>query len=166
MSPDVLLQIERLDSSHLKNEFDCGNHGLNDFVRKYANQNARKRVSTTYVAVERGDKIVLAYYSISVGALACGVLSDEETGKLPRYPMPVVKLGRLAVDKSVQNQGIGRILLIDALEKILSVAEKVAVYAVEVDALNDAAKRFYTRYGFQPLKDDDLHMYLGPVHTF
>jgi len=160
MSLDFELLIEKLEAFHTKEDFDCGDTGLNEFVRKYAGQNARKRFSTTYVAIEAGTKKILAYYSISAGSIECAALPDKEKKRLPRYPVPVVKLGRLAVDRSMQNQGLGQILLIDALEKIISIAEDIAVFAVEVDALNEGAKRFYQRYGFQSLKDDDLHLYL------
>jgi ribosomal protein S18 acetylase RimI-like enzyme len=161
---DFELQIEKLESSHLRDEFNCGDPGLNDFIRQYAGQNAKKRFSTTYVAVKKDTIHVLAYYSISVGSIVCEALPDQERRGLPSYPVPVAKLSRLAVDQSVQHRGLGRILLIDALEKILSIADEIEVFAVEVDALNEAAKRFYQRFGFQTLKDDALHLYL-PMKT-
>jgi ribosomal protein S18 acetylase RimI-like enzyme len=164
MPLDRKLTIERLGPSHVKKEFDCGNPGLNDFIRRFAGQNAKKRFSTTYVVVESESVDVLGYFSISVGSIACELIPDAARKKLPRYPVPVVKLGRLAVDKEVQNQQIGRILLIDALKKIVSIAEEVAVFAVEVDALNEGARRFYKKFGFEELKDDKLHMYL-PLKT-
>ena len=82
----------------------------------------------------------------------------------PRIPIPVVLLGRLAVDNSQKGRGLGKLLLLHALWRSQQVSKEAGVYAVEVDALHEEAARFYARYGFQALLDDPLHLYL-PMKT-
>ena len=83
---------------------------------------------------------------------------------MPKHPVPVVLLARLAVDQSVQGKGLGEGLFLDALQWTLDLSAGLGVHAVEVDALNDTATRFYRKYGFTPLVDDPLHLYL-PIAT-
>ncbi len=85
---------------------------------------------------------------------------DTIPEKLPRYPIPVAHLGRLAVDRQAKGQGLGKALLADALKRILAVADQLGVYAVEVFALNEAARDFYIKFGFRPLLDDRQHLYM------
>ena len=141
--------------------FDCGEPDLNEFLRKYAAQNARKKLSTTFVAVEPGSSEVLGSYSIFSGQVACKDLSDEQRAGLPGYPVPVVKLARVATDRRVQRQGVGRFLLVDALRRSLALSEMLGIHAVEVDASTPAARVFYLNLGFRPLQDDPLHLYIA-----
>lgn len=77
--------------------------------------------------------------------------------------VPVVLLGRLAVDRSFQGKGLGAFLLIDALRRALYISEQVGIRAVEVDAIDDAARRFYLKFGFRSLLDDSRHLMM-PMH--
>lgn len=149
--------IERLSSSHDRNGFDCGDDGLNDYLRQYAGQHDRKGLGRTYVAVERGSEAVKGYYTISSGAVSFEVVPEN----LPRHPVPVVLLARLAVDRTTQGQGLGAMLLIHALKRALDVSEQLGVHAVAVDALNESARAFYLKYGFMELLDDSLHLFLS-----
>jgi GNAT superfamily N-acetyltransferase len=103
---------------------------------------------------------VLGYYALSNHLVRHEALSEELAKGLPVVDIPVVLLGRLAVDQSVQGQGLGQHLLIDALRRVAHVAEHIGVRAVEVDALDDEARRFYLRFGFFPLLDDQRHLFL------
>jgi len=152
--------IEPLDKSHQRENFDCGEISLNDFLRKYARQNAERGLGRTFVAVLPGEKRVLGYYTLSSGSIAFDAVPE----KLPRYPIPVAHLGRLAVDSSMRGQGLGELLLIDALERTVIISGEFGIYAVELFALTERAKQFYLKYGFVSLKDDDKHLYL-PVKT-
>ena len=149
--------IEPLSSKHDRSSFDCGEPSLNTYLRQYARQNDEKGLGRTYVAVEPGQTRVEGYYTISTGA----VTFEQVPEKLPRYPIPVVHLGRLAVDLSAQGKGLGELLLVDALKRTTMAAEQLGIYAVEVRALNDSARRFHLKYGFTPLLDDGLHLYLS-----
>ncbi len=114
----------------------------------------------TYVAVRPGEKQVLGYYTLASGSISFQNLPDSSARKLPRHPVPVILLARLAVDQSVQGQGWGVGLLIDALQKSLGLADKLGIHAVEVDAIDQQAKSFYERYGFVPLLDHAFHLFL------
>ena len=86
--------------------------------------------------------------------------SDEAKG-LPRLDVPVVLLGRLAVHHGMQGHGLGTFLLIDALRRVQPIAEHIGVRAIEVDAIDDSARSFYMKFGFNPLLDDPRHLYLS-----
>jgi GNAT superfamily N-acetyltransferase len=149
--------VEPLGAQHDRDAFDCEENSLTEFLKKYARQNDEKGLGRTYVAVKPGDRTIIGYYTIASGA----VRFDTVPEKLPRYPIPVAHLGRLAVDKQAKGQGVGAFLLIDALRRIEQVADQLGIYAVEVFALNESAKQFYLKYGFTPLNDDPLHLYLS-----
>ena len=153
--------IEQLSGRHDRSQFDCGSQSLNEFLRRYAGQNQRLGIARTYVAVPPGSSRVEGYYSVSSGAVRFADLPDELARRLPRYPIPVAHLGRLAVDTTVQGRGLGRLLLMDALERILRAAQVIGIHAVEVRAKSEAARRFYQKYGFVALRDDSLHLYLS-----
>jgi GNAT superfamily N-acetyltransferase len=148
--------IEALSPTHDRAAFDCGEPSLDDFLKRFARQNDEKGLSRTYVAVLPDEPKVYGYYSLSSG----GVRFDTMPEKLPRYPVPVIHLGRLAVDQSAKGQGLGKILLLDALKRAASVSKQLGIYAIEVYALNDAARDFYLKYGFASLLDDECHLYL------
>lgn len=152
--------IEPITAQHDRDAFDCGEPSLNDFLRRFARQNDEKGLGRTYVAVRPGERRIYGYYTIASGAIQFDTLPE----KLPRYPIPIAHLGRLAVDLETKGQGLGKALLADALQRIASIAEQLGIYAVEVYALNDEARAFYLKFGFQPLLDDTLHLYL-PMKT-
>lgn len=154
------LIIERLSSPHDRSEFDCGVGELNVYLQKYASQHQKKGVGRTYVATEEGAARVLGYYTISAGAVDFDTIPEN----LPRHPIPVALIGRLAVDTSARGRGLGETLLFHALGSAQRVAEIAGVYAVVVDALDKDAKSFYLKYGFKELADDQLHLYL-PMRT-
>ena len=153
--------IERLGSSHDRTVFDCGNPILTDWLRQRASQFEKRDLARTYVATRYGDRNVLGYYAISNHRVTHESLPRDEAKGLPRLDVPVVLLGRLAVDRSVQSQGLGSLLLIDALRRAEHLAEHVGVLAVEVDAIDDAARQFYLRFGLVPLLDDPNHLFLS-----
>ena len=153
-------QIELLNKRHRRENFDCGEESLNEFLKKYARQNSEKGFGRTFVAVLPGETEVLGYCTLSSGSVSFEVVPE----KLPRYPIPTAHLGRLAAELKMRGQGLGELLLIDALERVVLVAAEVGIYAVELYALNENAKKFYLKYGFVPLKDDEKHLYL-PIET-
>lgn len=155
------LSIVRLEKTHRKNDFDCGVEELNKFLSRYAGQNARKGISVTYVATPEGSSEILGFYSISNGEVAHADLPESEAQKLPRYPVPVVRIGRLATSVEARGQGIGKLLLIDVLRKTLRLSDEIGIRAVEVTAKSPEARAFYSQYGFVQLADDGLHLYLA-----
>ena len=137
---------------------------MDDFIRSRVSQYEKRRLGKTFVAVPRGEKRVIGYYTLAAGAVAFEQLPPDASRKLPKHPVPVVLLARLAVDRSAQGKGVGEGLLLDALRRTLDLSSELGVHAVEVDAQDDAAAAFYRKYGFTPLLDDPLHLYL-PVST-
>lgn len=154
------IQIELLTRAHIRNEFDCGEPSLNNYLRRLALQHDERRVGRTFVAVEAGDVRVIGFYTLATGRVSFESVPNNR--KLPpNIPVPVVLLGRLAVDNSRQGAGLGELLLLHALWRAGQIARQAGVYAVEVDALNERAARFYGKYGFTPLLDGPKHLYLS-----
>lgn len=155
--------IRRLDRSHDRSAFDCGQPLLSDWLMNRAGQFDRRDLSRTFVATRPDETVVRGYYAISTHRVRYEDLPDTEAKGLPRLDIPVVLLGRLAVDRSVQGQGLGALLLVDALRRAMHISEQVGIQAVEVDAFDDAAQQFYLTFGFRPLLDDPHHL-LMPMH--
>ncbi len=107
---------------------------------------------------------MLGYYTLASGAIAAISLPVKQAKRLPRHAVPVVLLARLAVDQGVQGKGLGGFLLRDALTRSLDLSEKLGIHAVVVDAFDAEAKAFYQRFGFLPLTDDEMRLFL-PVGT-
>jgi GNAT superfamily N-acetyltransferase len=150
---------------HDRKSFDCGEHYLNQYLYRYASQDIRRRVNRVFAASPPdAQRQVIGYYSLSAGGLDATDLPEGFRHRLPRYPVPVVLLGRLAVAESHQGKGLGSILLADALHRISQASQVMAVYAVLVDALNDRAARFYRQFGFIPLPSNPLKLFL-PMDT-
>ena len=152
--------IEPLSRRHDTSRFDCEKESLNEFIKRFARQNEEKRISRTFVAVAPDRPEILGYYTLSTGAIEFADLPEESRRRLPRYPIPVAHLGRLAVDRSAKGVGLGEFLMIDAFRRTMLVAGELGIFAVEVIALDADARRFYQKYGFAELADDDLHLYL------
>lgn len=152
--------VERLAHEHDRAGFDCGVPSLDDWLKLRSGQFERKDLARTYVAIGAGEKVVAGYYAISSHRVCYEDLPEQQAKGVPRMDVPVVLLGRLAVHKAVQGQGLGALLLIDALRRSQQVAQQVAIRAVEVHAVDDAARRFYLKFGFLPLLDDPHHLFL------
>ena len=156
--------IERLGRSHERPAFDCGKSPLDEFIARLVSQYEKRNLGRTYVAVRPGERRVIGYYTLASGAIAFQNLPEDSARKLPKHPVPVILLARLAVDRSAQGQGLGEGLLLDALSRCLGLADEVGVHAVEVDAIDRQARAFYEKYGFVPLPDSESHLFL-PVST-
>jgi predicted N-acetyltransferase YhbS len=157
-------RIERLDHGHVREAFNCGKPSLNDFLHSLVSQYERRDLGRTYVALQEGEERVLGYYTLASGAIAAESLPAKQAKKLPRHAVPVVLLARLAVDQSIHGKGLGGFLLRDALIRSLDLSEQLGIHAVVVDALDDEAKAFYDRFGFLPLTDDEMRLFL-PLST-
>ncbi len=156
--------IEPFGKHHERSAFTCDRPPLDDFIRARVSQYEKRRLGKTFVVVNQGEPRVIGYYTLAAGAVAFARLPDDDARKLPQHPVPVVLLARLAVDVIAQGRRLGEELLLDALQRSLSLSASLGVHAVEVDALDDAAAAYYRKYGFTPLLDDPLHLYL-PLAT-
>lgn len=143
-------RIERYDPRrHDVAAFDCGNAMLDRWLVRNAGQSERRDAARTFVALS-GGTAVIGYYSLVAGQIEQEKATPSVIRGLSRhFPVPVVILARLAVDRRSQGQGVGPRLLANALERICSAAEDVAVRAVLVHAVDERAARFYERFGFR-----------------
>ena len=154
-------RIEPLSDGHGVEAFCCGKPSLDDYIRRYALRNQRNDMGRTFVATEPESKRVCGYYTIASGKVANRDLPEEERRLLPRYPVPVMLIAKLAVDQTSQGCGLGAQLLLDALRLADEASRIMGIRGVEVDALDEDARRFYLKYGFKSLLDDPLHLYLS-----
>lgn len=150
--------IEKLSTSHNVSDFDCEEQELNRFLQKHALQNQQSNSSQTYVAVIK--KKVIGYYSLSVGAVEHHKAPERITKGLAKYPIPLMILTRLAVNKSEQGSGIGKGLLKDALLRTVQAADIAGIRALIVHAKNERVKTWYQGFDFEPSPTDPLHLYL------
>ncbi len=170
-----MIRLELLTGRHDRGGFDCGVEPLNHWLKQIALQYQNRGISRTFVAVPHDERAVEAYHLagyadigsasiIGFYALAASfVLIDELPPELARrYPrqIPVTRLGRLATRYDLQGQGLGRLLLADAVERARLAAQAVGSAGIFVDAKNDDAARFYQRFGFRPCGDQPLKLYL------
>jgi GNAT superfamily N-acetyltransferase len=152
---------EPIGRHHDRKSVDCGAADLNDYLARYARQNHESGGAKTLVAVSSAEPArILGFYSISPGSIEFARVPASVTRKLGRYEVPVFRLARLAVDRSVQGQGIGGDLLLAAGERALAVAAEVGGVALTIDAKDENAARWYGRFGALPLLDDPLKLIL------
>ncbi len=164
-SPSIATKIISFHKDLDRQNFDCGVLALNDYFAKQANQDQSRDVCRVYVLVsENNPQKVMAYYTLSVGSVALLSFPESLRKKLPKYPIPVALIGRIAVDQEYQKQGWGEHLLMHALQKIAQVSEQVGIFAVILDAKDDTAKSFYIKYGFIPFVDQPMKLFL-PIRT-
>lgn len=134
-----------INSRHLLGSFSSSDEGLDAWLREHALENEGK-ASRTYVVTHGGDTVV-AYYSLATGRLGLTEMPRKLRHNHPSF-IPVILLGRLAVDSDHSGQGLGSYLLREAMIRTLEVSALVGVRAMLVHAINDEAVSFYSRYGF------------------
>jgi GNAT superfamily N-acetyltransferase len=149
-----------LAGTHDLSRFDCGKQPLNDWLRERALQ-SEGRSARCFVVCD--GKQVTGYYCLSAGAVERDKLAGKFRRNMPSA-VPVIVLGRLAIDKSCQGRGIGRGLLKDALLRVLAVSKDVGARALLVHAIDDEIVPFYRAYGFQSLTSDTRTLFL-PIET-
>jgi predicted GNAT family N-acyltransferase len=147
--------IELLQKKHIRNEFDCGNELLNNYLKKQAGQDARRKLSACFVHSEDETLLIKGYYTLSNNSIERTDFSDIISKKLPNSykSIPTTLLGRLAIDKKFQEQGLGKILLIDALRRCYEISKEIGSFAVVVVPIDNKAETFYEKYGFIKLPD-------------
>lgn len=157
-----MLEEQPLDPAvHDRKGFDCGVAPLNEYIQRYAEQHRKKGISSTYVLVDTGAASkILGYYTLSAAEVSNERLGDEDRKRLPRYPVPCFRMGRLACSVARQRQGLGKLLVGCAVDRCLRVREQLCAYALLVDAKDEAARTFYEHFGFRPLRDARLTLYL------
>ncbi|MGH9655045.1 MAG: GNAT family N-acetyltransferase [Bryobacteraceae bacterium] len=150
--------IEKLRRDHDVSSFDCGNSSLTAWLKKFAWTNQQADSAKTYVACQRNR--VAGYYSLTTGSVRKNESPERIAKGLANHPIGIALLARLAVDVQQQKKGLGKALLFDALERIEQAAEIVAVRAVMVHAIDEAARRFYEHFEFDPSPADPFQLML------
>ncbi|RFO97774.1 N-acetyltransferase [Rhodoferax lacus] len=146
---------------HDRASFHCGVSALDDFLHKYAAQQSSKGINTVFVIVDdAAPSKILGFYTLSAAQIDVQQLSDTERKKLPRYPVPCFRMGRLARAIESRGAGLGEILIGCAVDRCLHARSLVGAYALLVDAKDEEAKFFYEQYGFIPCMDAPMTLYL------
>ena len=161
-----MYRIELLSRAHDREGFDCGSEPLNAYFRHTARQHTERGISRTFVLVDEvasEPKPVLGYFTLNICQLRAEQLPPELARKLPR-DVAGLKLGRLAVIGNRQRQGLGQMLLVAAMKKVIEVFESAGGVGLFVDAKDESAKAYYERFGFMPLPDNFLQLFL-PLQT-
>ncbi len=165
MTESDALVIEPLGKRHDRTAFSCGLPELDRYLARQAGQDVRRRIARVFVCTAGETDAVLGFYTLSALAIDLASLPDQLSRKLPRHPVPCALIGRLAVDRSAHGCGLGRMLLADAVKRTVAAGETVAMHALIVDAANDNAKRFYIKFGFVPLTNNPMRLFLPLGHN-
>lgn len=154
-------QVESISGEHTTDAFDCGSEAQTAWLRKHALQAHRTDTCKVRVVTRVGDKRVVGYYALAAGSVALEDAPPRVGKGMPRYPVPVVILTRIGVDRQEQGRGLGRGLFNDALIRVASASEEIAARALLIHCENEAAKRFYLHFGeFEESSTDPLHLFL------
>ncbi len=164
MKPPPEFHIQPLGPHHNRADFSCGVEALDNYLKRQAGQDVKRRVAAAFVLSPDG-RIIAGYYTLSQFSVELDTIPRHIAKRLPRYPMvPATLIGRLAVSDAFRGRGFGEMLLMDALHRSLALSEQIASAAVIVDAKNDHARRFYLKYGFLELPGISGRLFL-PMKT-
>lgn len=158
------LEARQIDEMHQYScdIFSCGYEALDTYLRRYAKKNHKKGIGKTFVLAD--GELIVGFYTVSMSSIDFQNVPLSFRSGIPKYPIPVAIIGRLAVDLNYQGKKLGGILLINALKRIFEASKSVAAYAVIVDAKDKKSTGFYERYGFVSYKENPLSLYL-PMTT-
>lgn len=141
--------------------FDCGIPELNRYLQHFASQHQKTGISQTYVLADTKEpQVVLGYYAVSAAQIDVNQVSEGDRKRLPRYPLPCFRVGRLAADQRYHGNGLGKILIGCAVDRCLAAREQVGAFALIVDAKDETAKAFYEHFGFTAFTDQPRSLYL------
>ena len=155
------LVIEPLNRTHDRHGFQCDVAMLDQYIKKQAMQDMKRHISRVFVATEPDNpKEVIGYYTLSSLSVEVRQLPEKIAKKLPRHQIPAALIGRLAVSQIAQGKGVGKMLLADAIKRTVAVSDEIAIYALVVDAINQEAQNFYIPFGFKPISDKSLRLFL------
>ena len=160
------LIIEPLNNSHNRPAFVCSVKSLDNYLKKQAKQDIKRRISRVFVVyTPESPSSIIGYYTLSTLSISLEQLPDNLARKLPKHPIPAALIGRLAVSQQAQGQGVGKMLLMDAIKRTIGVSDEIAIYAMVVDAIDEQAEHFYRQYGFSSLSSDSRRLFL-PLKSF
>lgn len=157
--------VEPLGPQHSIDRFECGREQLDRWLRAYAGQGQRRDTARTFVVCRRGEANVAGFYTLVASQVEQSEATGEvQSGTSKHFPIPVCLIARLAVNRSEQGIGLGRSLLLDALQRTERASRSVAIRAVLVHALDGEAAGFYERFGFKPAGAEPLTL-MAPLEA-
>ena len=151
--------VEALADHHICDAFDCGKHeSLTNWLKRYALESQKAKSARTFI-VHR-ENTVVGYYSVCASSINKEEASERAAKGQPARPIPAILLARLAIDKDEQGKGLGKALLKDALSRSLNAANEIGARVILVHAIDEEAKGFYRKFGFETSRVNDLHLML------
>lgn len=146
---------EVLNKNHVCDDFSCGEELLDNYLKRQASQDVRKKLTACFVLPEKESNIIQGYYTLSNNSIPQELIPEDLRKHFLKsyHSIPATLLGRLVVDKNFKGQRIGELLLVDALKKSYEISKVIGSYAVVTDPINEKAENFYLKYGFQKLPD-------------
>lgn len=151
---------EPLSRDHDLEDFDCGVEALNLWLKRHARSAAAVRSARTFVVHDDEQDRIVGYHALTAASIEHRDATPRAAKGMPRHPIPAALLARLAVDQSVQRRGIGAWLLRDAMLRSLSAAESLGIRVLLVHAIDDQARSFYERHGFETSPTDAFNLQL------
>ncbi|MDR5727008.1 MAG: GNAT family N-acetyltransferase [Terriglobia bacterium] len=161
-NPEIEYRIEPLGTRHDRAAFFCGVPALDIYLQRQARQDMERNLAAVFILTSDG-KTVAGFYTLSAHSIQAAELPEKLAKKLPRFPLPVTLLGRMAVSQSLHGQRLGEFLLMHALERAWLASQQVASWAVVVDA-KAGARDFYLKHDFAPLPSQPDRLVL-PMRT-
>lgn len=156
-SDDSAPRTRPFENADARSDFRCGKHSLDDYFHQHAANNNALGVGRTFVLTRDTGATdlpeVLGYFTLSMATVLANDVREQLPAKLPRYPLPVALIGRLAVDERARGRRLGEALLLDAMERIAEASTMLGCVGVIVDALDADAETFYAAYDFEPIGD-------------
>lgn len=153
-----LVSVKEISPKSALKKFNCEVEALNEFLSRYALKNDEFGIGKTFVALDENNQIT-GYFTLATAQVAYQEIPDDFRGKLPKYPIPALRIARLAVDKDFKGEGIGKWLLAQAFIRAIHVADVTGLYFIIVDA-KENSKSFYEHYGFYKFFDEDLSYFI------
>ncbi len=158
MADDKAIGPELLTNHHDVESFDCGKTPLDDFLKRFALTNQRGGGSRTYVIAREWK--VIGYYSLAPGSVELEQALPRVMKGLPRHPVPVVLLARLALEQSEHGKGLGKHLLLNAFKRAVAGADVIEGSALLIHAKDEEAKQFYMKFDAEPSITDPMHLFI------
>jgi GNAT superfamily N-acetyltransferase len=155
----MIKSIEPL-GKHDRAAFSCGVAALDEWFHRRAGQDEKRNMARVFIAID-DQRGIVGFYSLSSFTLAITDLTTEHAKGLPRYDLiPAALIGRLARDERVRGEGIGGLLLADAVRRVIGATRSLAVFAIVVDATDEKAAVFYHNIGFTPFPNRPLRLFM------
>jgi GNAT superfamily N-acetyltransferase len=151
-------RVAKLRPVHAIDAFDCGREDLNRYLLRFAWPNQQAGAAQTYVGLV-GDAVA-GYHTLAVGQVTREEAPQRLTKGLARHPVPIMLIGRLAVDRRWQGQGVGSALLRDAMQRTVQAADIAGIRAFAVHAKDEKAQSFYQKFDFLPSPTDPMHLFV------